>query len=444
MVDLNQQPGLNKLKTPVNAKQRSLAGGSMLIVGLYILAIVAGLVPAALTGSHADLWLISCAGGVFTIGGIGMLLRERMPGWLSGLLGSVIWTLFAMTFVMIPVGTVLDKAGQQAASGDILARLYQDGVSSFGLVIPAVVALLLLAVVVAIWWRWLAGLPMRGRIAFVVVVLLSLYVTVFIFPAEPRWSDVQDDHARLARYVRLAEQDKQSIQKHGRELFWSPPPWHNVEAWIKAVRSRLAATRVAPVNTEVLMIPVSARAPIIDGRMDSEEWQGALRIALRPENLHSTVLMLSDGKHLYVGADVPEDVATTSGGAALQFWFHLDLSPWFANENILVENKARPFSRRSLYVPQELGKPESHTETNIYTKIQAATTLQKHRQYELQLELDEAGIKPGVPFPARVQIEAAHERDANGQFKAKVKLGVIGDKDSPIWLRVAMQSNPSE
>ena len=105
MADLNQQARFTKLNRPTSAKQRYLAGGSMLIIGLYLLAIVAGLVPGALAGRHANIWLISCAGGVFTLGGIGMLFRGRMPGWLSGLISSVIWIFFAMTFVLILVAS---------------------------------------------------------------------------------------------------------------------------------------------------------------------------------------------------------------------------------------------------------------------------------------------------------------------------------------------------
>ena len=81
--------------------------------------------------------------------------------------------------------------------------------------------------------------------------------------------------------------------------------------------------------------------------------------------------------------------------------------------------------------------PRSRTDWRIYENARGASSLEGHRRFELALDLAEAGITPGVPFPAWLEIEGDPRRDAAGKFKARSILGRAGSHAAPLWLRVA-------
>src|SRR5262249_60396689 len=79
------------------------------------------------------------------------------------------------------------------------------------------------------------------------------------------------------------------------------------EALLKEVRSRIAASMVPPPGASLVTIPVvSGAAPVIDGRIGSSEWQGAVPAELRKG---TTLYALFDGHQRSIAPDVPR--ATT-------------------------------------------------------------------------------------------------------------------------------------
>ena len=52
------------------------------------------------------------------------------------------------------------------------------------------------------------------------------------------------------------------------------------------------------------------------------------------------------------------------------------------------------------------------------------------------LDLDEAGLHPGVAFPAFFEIEGDPEKTPDGKFKARTTLGRAGSLHEPVWLRI--------
>ena len=77
------------------------------------------------------------------------------------------------------------------------------------------------------------------------------------------------------------------------------------------------------------------------------------------------------------------------------------------------------------------------TDWGVSGRLRSASIVAGFRKYEVAVDLSEAGIGPGVPFPAFLEIEGDPEMDAAGKFKARVIEGQIGSASRPIWLRVA-------
>jgi hypothetical protein len=70
-------------------------------------------------------------------------------------------------------------------------------------------------------------------------------------------------------------------------------------------------------------------------------------------------------------------------------------------------------------------------------KLRSASTVTGFRQFEAAVDLADAGIGPGVTFPAYLDIEGDPILDPAGKFKARFIEGQIGSVTQPIWLRVA-------
>ncbi len=423
---------MDKFNRPVTPQERGIAGYSALIAGAGILAVGAGLVPRALDGMRAPLWVILAAGGVFALAGVSILLRDRAPAWVLGLLANVLLTLFAAIPAWIAWG---DGQGQFSGSGVTLAWLFNFDGQAFGRFAFAAGAILMGTIAAAAWWKWFTGMDRRKLAGVVPALGLAGYALFVLVPAEPRWPDVHDDHERLARYAFLSEQEGWLGRKGSAPASWYFPPWRNFEHWTKAARSRLAASRVAPQDAEIRNIPISERSPVMDGRFAENEWQGALRIALSPESLGSSVLLISDGKRLFLAADAPADT-TETGYDQFRFWFHMGLSPWLDNERALLGRGGHLQTLRALGAPQESKKPKWRTNWRIYERVHGATLVDAHRRYELQIDLEEAGINAGVAFPARLEIEGDPLRNEAGRFEARTSMGEAGSRAAPIWLRV--------
>ena len=423
---------MDKFNRPVTPQERKIAGISALVAGVFILAISMGLLPKALDGLHAPLWVVFAAGGVFTLAGVSILLQGSVPSLVSGLIMNVLLTLFAAIPAWIAWG---DGQRKYSGSGNALAAALHLDAPTIGHMVFAISAMLMAAFALVAWWTWFAKLNWRILAVAVPALALAGYALLVVLPAEPRWSDVRDDHERLARYASLSEQEGVHNHKGNEPASWYFVPWRNYERWTQAARSRLAAARNAPQDATVLTIPVSGRIPVIDGLIGAEEWLGALRIALVPGALGSSVQLMSDGKHLYLAADVPADT-TETGYDQFRFWFHLGLSPWLDSERVIVGRRNHLQALRTIRIPQASGAPIARTDWHIFERMQGATAVTGHRQYELQIDLEESGIRPGVPFATRLDIEGDPVLNEAGKFKARTNLGGAGNQRTPLWLRV--------
>ncbi len=56
-----------------------------------------------------------------------------------------------------------------------------------------------------------------------------------------------------------------------------------------------------------------------------------------------------------------------------------------------------------------------------------------HRRYEAVLDLQESGLHPGVPFPARVEVETDPVRNEDGGVTSRRYVGRLGSRAAPLW-----------
>lgn len=419
-------------RPPLTPASRNIAVATSLIAGAGIIAIGAGVFPEVLGTAKAPAWVVLAAGAIFFVAGISTAVQERAPKWLSGLLLCVLVSLFAA----IPSWVAWGEGPRQfSGSGIGLAWMLGFDTVSFGQLAFAFGALIMLTAAAFAWGNWVSKLSWSQRATMLPAVAAACYALFVLVPAEPRWDDVADDHARLARYALLAEREGWHAIRGREAASWYFPPWRNFEQWTKAARSRLAAARVAPPNEQMLVVPFAPRAPVIDGRIGETEWRGALRIPLAPQALGTTLFALCDGDFLYLAADVPADTSA-SGFDQFRFWFHLGLSPWLDNERAFVDRSGGVASLRTVRIQQEHGRPRARQDWRIYARAHGASAADGHRRFELALDLREAGIAPGAPMPAWFEVEGDPLRNAAGNFKSRSDMGKAGSHAAPLWLRL--------
>jgi hypothetical protein len=406
-------------------------GAIFMLTGAGIMAISAGVFPAALNGANAPLWLILAAGGVFFLAGLALAGQGYLPKPLLDLCVVRLVTLFAL----IP-GWVAWGDGPRSFSASL--GFFSGGFSisniSLGRIVFGFGALLLGLMALFFWLGWLRKLSWTGRGIVLLVTPLTGYLLLVVMPAEPRWPELKDDHERLARYALMIEDEGWLRHKGRGPIHWYYPPWRNIEQWTRNARGRLAATRTAPEGQAVLTIPRIA-APVIDGQIGEDEWRGALRLELEPQSLESTGYIASDGKFLYLAGDVPADT-TSTGFDQFRFWFHIALSPWLENERAFVDKSGGVNVLRSVRFPWGDYPARARNDWNVYQNARGASGFAGHRRFELALELEEAAITPGVAFPAWLEIEGDPVHDAAGKFKARSNMGQAGRYEAPLWFRI--------
>jgi hypothetical protein len=415
--------------------QRDAVGLIVLAVGAGILALGAGTWPDALRGLNAPIWVLLAAGGVFALAGASLLSHGRTPPWVPAVIGICILTLFAVIPAWIAWGGSRRGFSVAGGVGGVSLALGFD-LADIGRLVFAGSALLTGLIAVVVWIAWLRKLSWPGRAWFAAAVTLAAYTLLVAMPAEPRWADVADDHQRLARYALLTEDEGWARVDGAGVRRWNFPPWRNFEDWTKSARSRLAAARKAPAGQEVLDIPYLATPPQLDGSIGADEWRGARRIELAPQALGTVVHVAGDARYLYFAADVPADT-TSEGFDQFRVWFHIGLSPWLDNERAFVGRAGEVSSLRAMRFPWGDHAPRSRTHWHIYERARGASSVSGHRRFELALDLDEAGIAPGVAFPLWLEVEGDPQRDAAGKFKARTDLGRAGSHQAPLWLRLA-------
>lgn len=406
-------------------------GPLMLAIGTGIMALGAGLFPAALSGANAPLWVILAAGAVFALGGLSFF-AQRLPKAVSGLIPCLIVSLFTAIPAWIAFGDG-PRTFSMSLSGFGLWLWWDEG--SLGRIAFGFSALLMTAIAAYVWVAWWRGLPGWGKAAAPVLAAFAGWLLWVVLPAEPRWGGLADDHERLLRYAELGEREGWLRHaRRGRPIDWAFPPWRNLEAWSKAARSRLAAVRVAPAGAIVQPVPVG-RAPTVDGVIDEAEWQGALVLPLGEGDGQARVRLLSDGTRLYLAGEAPADT-TATGFDQFHFWYHLDLSPAMPNERAFLDGNGGVNVMRSAVFPWGREKARERTDWHTHGKASGASRVDGYRRYELAIDLDEAGLYRGVPFPAFFDIEGDPVRDVAGKFKSRTTVGRLGSMQDPVWLRI--------
>lgn len=227
-----------------------------------------------------------------------------------------------------------------------------------------------------------------------------------------------------------------------------PPPSFDVpeEQGVRRARDKLAFARRAPSGEKVHTIPRGGAAPTLDGTVGEAEWRGALSLALEPAARKASILLFAYGGTLYLAALAPGD-RTEDGFDQFRFWYHLELSPFMENERAMFTGRGRggALTLRGVRLPRDGGQIRDgldpatlsrETDWGVHAKLRSVSVVSGFRKYEAAVDLAEAGIAPGVPFPAFLEIEGDPEMEA-GKFKARVTEGQIGSFAKPIWLRIA-------
>jgi len=217
------------------------------------------------------------------------------------------------------------------------------------------------------------------------------------------------------------------------------------EEAIKSARSLLASRVSAPEGVVSVRVPTSVTGvPNVDGRIDEGEWDRAVAIPIGIDGSDTRLRLVADGKHLYLACDVPGDT-TGKGYDQFRFYFHAALTPLIDNERIHVRpgKKDRLGGIRQTNVRWSGQPPTSDDERwmkypisdwRIFQKARGRSSIREHREYEAVLDLEEAGLHPGVPFSAFVEVETDPALNEKGKFDHRVYLGEYGTQGSPKWL----------
>jgi hypothetical protein len=179
----------------------------------------------------------------------------------------------------------------------------------------------------------------------------------------------------------------------------------------------------------------SGRAGTDRGRRDRRVRRtGALVLPLVEGDGQSRVRLLSDGSRLYLAGEAAADT-TVAGFDQFRFWYHLDLSPAMPYERAFLDGSGRVNVMRSAVFPWGNNTRE-RTDWHTHGKANGASRADGYRRYELVLDLEEAGLHRGVPFPAFFDIEGDPVRDAEGKFRSRTIVGRLGHRKEPVWLRI--------
>ncbi|MBI1210707.1 MAG: hypothetical protein GC190_04545 [Alphaproteobacteria bacterium] len=402
-----------------------IIGGICLILGLFVAAAALGWIPVSARSFNAPREVVLCAGLIFAIAGVGIIGNQHMPRALGGLLTIAIWAAFAAIASWVALG-----AGPRQFGGDGMWLLSALGLDfqSVGRTMFGLGALFMWLCTAAMVYAWAATVTPVTRIAAAAAVVAFAVWLFWGRGAEPAALPGETEVTRLERYIDAKHADPDFAAGDENPFLQS-----RAESWIKSARARLAAARTAPAGAHIVGIPQSAVAPTIDGRIDPNEWRDALRIPLMPLARGATALLLVHGGKLYVAAEAPHD-RTDAGFDQLRFYFHVDLSPNFENERVFVSRGRDVLALRSVRTAK---LRYGASEWRVLSRIEGESAMAPDRQFELAIDLAEAGLDSGAPFPFFIEVEGDPLRDAAGKFKARVLEGTYGSQHAPIWARIA-------
>lgn len=405
-------------------------GGLLLCFGGLLFLAASGWMHFDATRLRAPREILMCAALVFGLPGLSMLLGERAPGWFAGLTGALLWTAFALIPLWIAFGS-----GPRVFGGNLAAWLALFRVDSLGARLGQVVfggvGLLLALLAGAAWLSWLAALPRWAKPLGLVALAAAPGWLAWGRYLEPTAAAGTSSQQQLARHIAALQADPDfKVAKIGGG---ANPYLHPVqEHWVKSARNRLTASRVAPIGQTVALIPTAARAPAIDGVITAQEWRAALKIPLQPPENLVVAYFLRHGERLYMAAEVPSD-RTDKGYDQFRVILHQQLTPELAFERIHIGRHRDATALRSVTT----GANQQHqTHWDIYQSLVGASSVQGYRQFEASVDLTEAGLSSGAPFPVDLEVEGDPLLNEQGKFKARRFEGRAGDRASPLWLRI--------
>ena len=214
------------------------------------------------------------------------------------------------------------------------------------------------------------------------------------------------------------------------------------EVLIKHDRARVAAKMQAPKGTVPVEIPVIAgKSPVIDGHVDPKEWGEAIVLPAGGADVRTRIYLIADAERLYLACTAPDDT-TETGFDQFRFYFHLNITPELVNERIHVSGGRQATALRQTSIRWTGSPPANDDERwksypisdwNIYKLQKGDSAIHQYRHYEASLNLDEAGLHAGIPFPAKFEVETDPTMDEKGNFKRRNELGNLGSDDKPIW-----------
>ena len=416
--------------SPASAPGPALAIGAIcLAAGGFIAAAGVGWIDLPGRKIRAPREVIVCAGLLFALAGVLVASRGRLPAWLGTLLAAVLATGFALIPFWLAFGT-----GPRAFTGSGTGFVSSPGfdMASVGRIVFGLIAVMMAAFAAFTWWKWAATLHRYLRVPALLGAAAALAWFLWARHLEPGWQQGETDHDRLGRYI--AAKHAHPDFMHAAAGGGGSNPFLHLpqETWIKRARARIAAARVPPDATAVLAIPAGA-APTLDGVVEAAEWRDALTLPLLPAESGATVLLRFAGAKLYVGAQAPGD-RTEQGFDQLRVYFHQQLSPHLDHERVLLGDRATVASFRAVVT----GTPGRHrSERGILAQARGASVVQGHRQYELEIDLEEAGLASGAAFPLYVEIEGDPVQDAEGLFRERRLEGRSAAGFRPVWVRIA-------
>jgi hypothetical protein len=182
----------------------------------------------------------------------------------------------------------------------------------------------------------------------------------------------------------------------------------------------------------------------VDGVVGESEWRGALRIPLAPAERKAAVLLYQHGGQLYLAALAPGD-RTPEGFDQFRFWYHLELSPFMTDERAMISGRGDSRTLRGTRLPRAGGEirdgldPKglaADADWGVSGNLRGASSVAGFRQFEAVIDLADAGLRPGLAFPAFVEIEGDPVMEG-GKFKARFNEGELGTRSKPLWLRLA-------
>ena len=230
-----------------------------------------------------------------------------------------------------------------------------------------------------------------------------------------------------------------------------PEPFSE-EKTVKRIRSEMTALVKIPRGVTPIEIPTDALAkPVIDGTVKFDEvgdgWSKARRVNLRDwriseDNDESSnpnkLYVIASKTKLYIGIDAISDT-TPDDNDYVFCSFHHGTTRLLRFERIKVFGDSRQYNRRVTKIPFQVPPAtvdiepwmnRGISEWAIYQQAIGKSSMSRsglasskqHRHYELELDLAESGIHPGIPFRAKIVVidysPSTKERNAIGGLGA--------------------------